>query len=599
MAPKPTQSDQDALDLVTRKFKRMNESHQARCARYKQRYDAWTGTLRTDNDIWMSQLAPKWAFQKLDVLMAHLVDDMPMGRVYANQPGEQCESAATLMQKALNEFRRKDGRERKNYPFVQQALVMGHSPAKVSWKYEHAPQNYVQWSQDVGGNLVGNKATKNVCFWDQPSFTVIPVEDFLWDPSASSLDLASDCIYRSWETIENLRFMQDNGVYRNVDQIEAMRGGAFSPKEASASYLKVDRKGRVEILEYWQRNRLITVANRRVVLRDQENPYWHRKLPFVVGTTLPDLYRIDGFSEVELLAELQAACWEFLNQKIDNTRFISNAMLIVRGGLDMTKARMEPGGILEIESSDQVEPWTPNISVVQPLIQAEQDLRNVMDDISGVTPYISGAGTEGIDPHTATLVNAMQSMAARRVQKKRNLIYDAHRLSGIQEIQLMQQLMNKPLAVRVDSDEGMEWTPIEPWQIADADLSYEIDETNESLDRQERRAEAQQLWAVAMQTPPGLVNWDLKKLATDLLTAFDKTNPDEYFTAPPALPMMPVPPGVPGGPDVNGAGAPPTGGLPPNGAPAAHRGLLTNVTNPSFAGRPMNPTPAGPAGRQR
>ena len=42
----------------------------------------------------------------------------------------------------------------------------------------------------------------------------------------------------------------------------------------------VDRtKDLVEVLEYWTPERVITVANRNVVLRDRPNPFWHGRLP--------------------------------------------------------------------------------------------------------------------------------------------------------------------------------------------------------------------------------------------------------------------------------------------------------------------------------
>ncbi|MDO1767767.1 hypothetical protein Q2354_28065, partial [Escherichia coli] len=44
---------------------------------------------------------------------------------------------------------------------------------------------------------------------------------------------------------------------------------------------KDKHKNQVEILEYWEQDRLIVIANRSVVLRDTPNPFNHKQIPFV------------------------------------------------------------------------------------------------------------------------------------------------------------------------------------------------------------------------------------------------------------------------------------------------------------------------------
>lgn len=592
-------ADDKLVSRVTTELARAGKQHEQRCARYRSCYRSWVGVLEREQDVWESQLAPKYAFQKIDTLIANLVDRQPKGIVRPCRPGDEEYQAAMAMQKVLNEFRRRDKDALTQREHITQTVVMGLSPRKTHYRYARGEEVWRQWQAPAIDGLTGNPvidpATKlptvgklvekrgEVTRWSQPASFVIPVEDFLWDPSASH---AEDCAWMAatfWVTPKHLRDMADAGVYQNVDKAMQSRNGRKSGDKSIGS--DVDRSGRVMVQEYWERDRIITIANNSVLLRDEEQPYWHRELPFDISTTLPDLYRVDGFSEIELIAELQAALWDFLNQRIDNTRFLTNAAVIVAEGTTISEDAIFPGAIITVdgEPNRSVMPWTPNTSIIESSIVATQELKQEIDDVTGVTPYVSGAGTQTLDQQTATQISTFQSMAARRLESKRTMMYESDRQRGMQALALIQQFIKDPVDLRgklIDAQQGYDWTQIMPQQIVSALLEYDIDETNESMDRQQRRQESMTLLTMAIQAQPFIqAEGKVVKVSRsmgDVYESFDKTAED-YIADAPAPPAQPPPPDI--------------SGLAPGGTSAPGGGNLAVL--PGSGSGPPPPPPSG------
>ena len=582
-------ADDDLLRRVNDELGRAKRKHDAHCAAFRARYRAWTGVLEREQDVWESQLAPKYAFQKIDTLIANLVDRQPKGLVLPCRPGKADWDAAKAMEKVLNEFRRRDRDATEQRKHVQQACVMGISPRKTYWRYERGLEVWQQLADadPMAAMLLGDPSkppagpelvskSGEVTRWNQPVSRVVPVEDFYWDPSASD---AEDCGWmaaRYWVSPSHLREFSDAGVYNAAAVRKACesRSGRSSSTDVGIGPDSVDRAGRIEVVEYWERQQLITIANRTCLLRSQKMPYWHGELPFDLATTMPDLYRVDGFSEIELIAELQAALWDFLNQRIDNARFMSNAAVIVQEGTTITEEGMFPGAIITTDGDPgrSVLPWTPPTSIIQPSLEASRELKQDIDDVTGITPYVSGAGSQTLDTQTATQISTFQSMAARRLESKRTQLFESERSRGMQRLALVQQFLTVPVQIRgglLPAGDGYDFQDVYPQTIVRSLLEYDIDETNESMDRQQRRQEAMSLAQLGFQMAPladqqGTII-DQGELYKRVCVAFDAPVESIVKPKPPPVMLPPAPQdagiqGLLAGLNTGGAGQPP----PPN-----------------------------------
>lgn len=547
----------EALNEARKQLEKAEKQHTQRVERYRKRYRAYRGVLEVESDKWESQLHPPYALQIIEVLYSNLVDEHPRARVLPNGPDDVL--GAKALQKLLALQRKRDRFDFKQMIFVKQALVMGLSPAKVSWDYEYGSLTQKVFTPVMGGGFQMEEVTKPDKKCDQPTFTPIPVEDFLWDPSASNMGQAAYVCYRTWTTMEHLRMMEAAGVYSSIDDLTETSGG--KQDVLTDTYIQRDRKNRIELVEYHTRDRLIVMANRRVVIRDEPNLFWHGKLPFVVASPNPDLYSMEGLSDVDLVLDLQAARWELLNQTIDNTRLLNNAIVMIRDTVDdPDKFAFEPGAQWLVSDPAEVMMWTPNHNVTSTALEMDERLGRDFQDITGAIPYLSGAGDGSVDQNTATGINIIQSMAGKRIVAKRNMLYDAYREVGLQQIALNQQFLGAPERIRIEQEDGYQFEVISPQEIQ-GEYDYDIEDAGESLNRQQARQEALGLWnAIVPQTPlfaQSGTPLNLKPALEKLLDAFDIKNAAEWFAAPP--PPMALAPTPGSGGEPPGAGQPAPG----------------------------------------
>ena len=523
--------------------------HQARVTKYEKCDDAYNAVLRPRDDDWQSDLHPPYVMQIVELLASNMIDENQRAKVLSSQPAN--DESANLHEHLLNQQREADRYGEKLVPFVLQALIRGFTVAKVTWREEwrKVKQRDFQPSP-FGSQMIGKVTETRVPYRQQPGFVVIDAKQFLWDPTASSIDDAADVFHITYETKKSLKI---SGVYENVDEIV---DGASSEFEGTNTN---KRKGRVEVIEWWHRDGdeiyLTTVANRGTILRSECSPFWHGEFPFVTASPMPSLFELSGHSVVEMIADIQAALWEMQNHRLDNTRFMSNAAVFVDPSAEQQDFRLMPGGILRARP-DQIQPWQPATSIIGPSVQAEELLKGDLQNLSGAVAYLSGASDSQIDQTTATGVSIIQNMATKRIMRMKQQILFALKRVGEQQIALNQQLLPPNVAIRIDRGAaGVEWKAANPAMLQ-GKYEYVVEDAAESLIRQEKRAEALAkanfLTANYMLMQQAGVTLDLKKVIEDVTEAFSE-EPTKYFKEEAPAPM-PAPQLVGGG----GAAAAPT-----------------------------------------
>lgn len=563
------QADADALKLVLDCLKRSERTQGKRQDAYKDRYRAYRGILEIKDNEWESQLSPPYAFQIIETVYSMISAEHPRSRVIP--AGEKDIDGARAIEKLLGLQRAKDDFNQKYAMWVKQGLIMGASPAKISWAYDHGERKKRRFIPTADGRFQEVIQSEPVTFMSQPTFEPLDISDFFYDPSVSRIKEASYAIGRFWVTYESLK---DDPNFKNVDQLKQPSDGAKT-RDMQDAFIQRDRAGLIEMLEFWTRDRLIVVANRRVVIRDEDSPYTHGKLPFVMATPVPDIYSMEGLSEVDLIMDVQAAIWSFLNQRLDNTRLISNGIVMVRDTIDdVEKLVFSPRAIWAVADPAEVQMWTPNHNITQSSLEAEQSLKEDLMSISAAIPVLAGASPDLIDQKTATGMNILSNNAMNRVLAKRQAFFDSLREVGLQEIDLNQQLWRGPIEIPVIDGRSNEWSfqTISAQQIV-CDCDYDIEETTESLNRQERRQESLLLFQTFVAAAPALQMWgvalDPLPMLESLGDSFDIKNIDQWIKP---APMQIGPDGQPLPPGAAPPPGPPTV-TPPNGAPSPMSGL--------------------------
>jgi hypothetical protein len=270
-----------------------------------------------------------------------------------------------------------------------------------------------------------------------------------------------------------------------------------------------EMKNRVEIIERWSNDRLLVIANRTVVIRDEPNPFLHGKIPFVIATGSPKLFRIEGRSVADFIGDLQSMLWEFQNQKVDNARLMNNAVVLIRDSMEDSKRfQVYPGARWPVMHPQDVKFWEPNSQILQNGTEIEANIKEDILNLSGAVAYLSGASTESIDNKTATGIQIVNNGAQKRILRlKQQGLFGLERYFNL-HIKCNQQLLSEPKMLRIQQKYGgHDWIKVDPATLAGT-YEYRIRSTTESLNRAEKRAEISTMLQVVMSNAPILAQLD-------------------------------------------------------------------------------------------
>lgn len=556
MATKRTPEEQAKKDLESflKKF-------QAACknqAGYFRAIDecdrVWEAVLEPNESDWQSNLHPPYALQTAEMYLSNLVVDTPTEKIRARVEGRSKEQAARYMQILVQQQRDKDRFPKKWYAFCKQAVIRPLTVAKVAWAYETRTVMSRTFGNPTLGFVGEKREFKPITVKNQPTFVPVDAKRFYWDPAATSMEDAAWVMWRDYVDYDDLLALQEHGSYENVDKINKDEGLPFDASDEDRACLR----GRVEVIECWTKDRLVVVANRRVIIRDEENPLGHGSIPFVTASLIPYPFRFWGVGLMQIVADHQIALWDLQNQRIDNTKQLANAVWAIDPSVDDDIDSIFPGARLPVRP-DQIAMLAPNISILGPSVQAEQMTRGDMGEISGIDSFTGGSGTSQVDQMTATGYQLAQNVRQQRIIMGKQQVMDALHDASVQWIKLNQNLLSVPVALRSTGAPDAEWIQVSAADIQ-GEFDYELEDVAESLNRQERRTEALTKIQVFAGLAPLLqaqgMLLDAAELIKDATEAFGE-RPDKY--------LVPIPPQAP----APAPGSPPVGPSSPPGANAA------------------------------
>jgi hypothetical protein len=283
------------------------------------------------------------------------------------------------------------------------------------------------------------------------------------------------------------------------------------------------------------------VGSRQVLLRNEQNPYWHGQKPIVVAQQRPDMFEMQGIAETELIDHLQSGMWTLQNMVIDNLNLTTMRGVTYREGsiTDPNKLQLRPRFKWPVVDHDDVRPFE-----VQPLssdvYNERQRMLSDMQLVTGINPYVSGADMSSVDQNTATGVTALTEVASRLLRFKASQFqYKGYQRMFEMWGDMIQQFMDRDVWTKVTGPTGEEaWVNVTPQDVA-GHFNYDLEGSEESLSRQQERGEALALLnAFAPLAQLGFINF--KPILERVALAYDFPNPDSLFT-PPQQPQAAAP----------------------------------------------------------
>ena len=341
------------------------------------------------------------------------------------------------------------------------------------------------------------RGTKKIKSYSGPQVEVISPEDFYMDPEARSIEEAQFAIHRVWRTFGELRQLEQDGIYQNVDKVkewvdkeradqsnheESARYAAAgqNPPETNVTYNQEDQLARkkLEVFEWWglidlegegfQEPYLIVFCGESI-LRMEKNPYGHGQPPFEVLRPMLDPFKFTGIGMPELVGEFQSLKTALIRQTLDNISFQNNGMWLVNrnAGVDINALlNPRPGTVVRTNIvAGSVQALTPPSLHSMPLTMIEL-ADSMLQKRTGVTSYNQGIDADSLNK-TATGITKIMNASAQRIE----LIARVMAETGIKPfyqklLMLNQQFIDQTVVIRVFN---------EPMEISPDDLAGDFD----------------------------------------------------------------------------------------------------------------------------
>jgi len=396
MAPEAGKvSDDTLLDLVNSRCRHAEDHYRSHFAKFARWYDLYRGFQNGRSQNFRNNIHLPFLFSVAQSDVARKVQTSFGGWPIVTFSGYAPEDAAIARKnEVLISSQMKDCNSFvKAVDFFLTANLYGTAVARVGWKKVVRKEQWRTMDPNEPGRevVVEGEATR----FDGPDWSVVDPLDFVLQPGKRRIEDAAWCAQRyyldldqvydkvqagEWDRAAFLKLKespvsgtaegemnQRMSVYRNWNEYQALKQEKFAKP--------------VEIREYWgtvpydmapdgMANRVIVVANGRVVLSNQPNPFFHGKLPFLAFSPMPDPHYFHGVGKCEVGEKMQVTANRFANQKLDALDlFIDPVFLVQRqAGIDTTNLFMRAGRVIGVDGpvdESVIRPLIPDLSGLQ------------------------------------------------------------------------------------------------------------------------------------------------------------------------------------------------------------------------------------------
>jgi len=262
---------------------------------------------------------------------------------------------------------------------------------------------------------------------DLASFDFIDVEpidlfNIFPDYRAKSIRRMKYIIQLSYVDLDELYRLQNQGFYKNVKEVEDYLESAINVDEFKRKRLTdvgilddygfdAERKV-IEVLEYWDRDKIYTIGARKVVLKEEDNPF-SGLLPFIMARYIPVQHELYGIGIPEICEDLQEELNTVRNQRMDNVNLIINRMFIVNKYADVNLDNLVsyPGNVILTNDVNAIQALDTR-DVTKSAYMEESIIKNDMDTGTGIYSYSKGEPPERRETATG-IVSLKQASSVR------------------------------------------------------------------------------------------------------------------------------------------------------------------------------------------
>jgi hypothetical protein len=356
--------------------------------------------------------------------------------------------------------------------------------------------------------------------------------------------------------------------YKNLDQVRTLAGwkdngsdktAKEEREEMTAGSILEDKGKIVEVIVYFDYDKMITIANRKVEIENVDTPFYRATkevqsfddMGNPVTFTMPeipaflpvapfrdyidnDLWYAKG--EIEVIGESQERLNDVVVQKSDNLSYILNRMWALDPAFAQKLEEIQnmPGAVFTIPPGALEAIPTPPIGT-----DADNEIARIKDEMRSATAadeIIQGQQVSGAT--TATEVKNVIAQAGTRFGVKlRTLENEGMRILAENMWKVMQIYINEEIAVRVEGDDMSKFTTYNPGQyLGEWDVKIQLAPSAEAIKEMQRQM-AMQFYLLASKQP----FVDQRALfSVTAMQQFDKTKAQIQELMMPPMPTPPI-----------------------------------------------------------
>jgi hypothetical protein len=320
--------------------------------------------------------------------------------------------------------------------------------------------------------------------YDGPDTEPVDRLDAFPQPGVARLRDMKWFIRRRFIDLDECRMLAREGIFDKAELDRMiMEGGvnaALATDLATAKRFQVrvgmddesarwmDRYSRpVEIIEMWGKvpseladdgddRRVITVANRRYLMRDRPLPFWHKRLPFITFSPTPDPHYFDAPGKAEICEKLNIVANRYVNQSLDVGDLITEPVWFYdrASNLNTRNLYVKPGRFIPVDGnpSDVIYPMQANLSNLAVADQKTAQMREFVQMGSAIQEDVT-QGMEGPDRETARGMLARREAAGTRLMLESRLYEEMYlEPMGNMMVALDKQFLEPPVDVLILGD---------------------------------------------------------------------------------------------------------------------------------------------------
>lgn len=472
------------IDLATSIIERFSMSQQWREAqktKWDRYYNLYRGVLDEKDYPWQSNIFVPYPFSTVETLVPRLTSQKPQIDVMPVEP-EDSEKAKVMND--LIDFQWVNMNAHIWMPeAVRSMLIYGTVILKCYWKKEVEKKQVFEnvldgenVDPDLQAELGQVKVENEVVTYDAPCVDVVDLYDFFIDPRATTIENAEYVIHRTYRSLDYLKDKQKQGIYKNINLVENTTNRTVADDEKEVrrsaagyndpSYYTPD-DNQIEIIEYWEDGRVISVANRSVIIRDEENPYEHGKKPFTSCVMIKVPHEFYGIGILEPVETLIYELNDRRNQRMDNVTLTLNKQWIVLNGANVDEDELisTPGGVIHSDRPDGVT-LVQQSDVTSSSYQEETLIKADIQQTTGVSDFTQGVGSDALANDTATGISLIQEAGNARFKAiALNIEEMMLRKIGEMMVAMNLQYMTQETVMRIVGQDGATFVNVSPEEI--------------------------------------------------------------------------------------------------------------------------------------